>query len=127
MKGHNYGWPIAQGREQRGRFTRPVVLYEDTIAPSGTSFIKKPGSAWTGDLLIAALRGEQLRRVAFDGRRVVANEAIYKGRFGRLRTVTEGPDGALYVLTSNHEPERGASPRPGDDRVLRLVPPAAKR
>jgi glucose/arabinose dehydrogenase len=123
VKGRNYGWPIAQGREQRRPFTRPFVLFEDTIAPSGASFVTRPGSAWTGNLLIAALRGEHLRRLSFNGRRVVANEALYKGRFGRLRMVREGPDGALYVLTSNREPGRGATQAPADDRVLRIFPP----
>jgi glucose/arabinose dehydrogenase len=124
VKGRNYGWPIAQGRVQGGRFTRPLVLFEETLAPSGASFVTTPGSAWTGDLLIAALRGEQLRRIELEGTRVVTNEGLYVGRFGRLRTVREGPDGALYLLTSNREPGRGATPAPADDRVLRIVPPA---
>jgi glucose/arabinose dehydrogenase len=123
VKGRNYGWPLAQGRDQGGRFTPPHILFEETIAPSGASFATKPGSAWTGNFFIAALRGEQLRRIAFNGRRVAVNEALYKGRFGRLRAVREGPDGALYLLTSNREPGRGAAPAPADDRVLRIFPP----
>jgi len=39
--------------------------------------------------------------------------------FGRLREVQVGPDGALYVTTSNRD-GRGQV-RPGDDRVLRLL------
>jgi glucose/arabinose dehydrogenase len=39
---------------------------------------------------------------------------------GRLRDVVEGPDGALYILSSNRD-GRGA-PRPGDDHIYRLVP-----
>jgi hypothetical protein len=35
--------------------------------------------------------------------------------------VREGPDGNLYVLTSNRD-GRG-NPRQGDDRILRIVPP----
>jgi hypothetical protein len=35
--------------------------------------------------------------------------------------VVEGPDGALYALTSNRD-GRGA-PRDGDDRILRIAPP----
>jgi hypothetical protein len=41
--------------------------------------------------------------------------------------VANGPDGALYVATSNRD-GRGDT-RPGDDRILRIVeaPPAAER
>jgi glucose/arabinose dehydrogenase len=121
-RGRNYGWPEAEGRDHGGHFAAPIVLYEDGIAPSGASFVSMPGSKWTGDFLIAALVGEQLRRVSLDGRRVTGNEALFEGEFGRLRTVREAPDGSLYVLTSNRD-GRG-DPGPGDDRVLRIVPQA---
>ncbi|CAN5551449.1 PQQ-dependent sugar dehydrogenase [soil metagenome] len=122
-EGANYGWPQAEGRDHGGRFQGPLVLYEEGIAPSGASFAKLPGSAWTGDLFVAALRGEQLRRIDFEDGRVVRDEPLFLERFGRLRTVTEGPDGALYVLTSNQD-GRG-EPTSEDDRILRIVPPAS--
>jgi glucose/arabinose dehydrogenase len=101
-----------------------LVDYEDVIAPSGATFVSKPGSEWTGGFLLAALRGEQLRLVSLDGNTVKGDELLFEGRFGRLRTVVEGPDGAIYALTNNTD-GRG-SPREGDDRVLRIVPPAAR-
>lgn len=120
-RGGNYGWPRARGRSHAG-FRAPLTVYPNAIAPSGATFLTLPGSAWTGDYLFAALRGEQLRRVRLDGRRVVLNRALFSGRFGRLRTVVEAPDGSLVVLTNNRD-GRG-SPRDGDDRILRIVPPA---
>ena len=121
-RGGNYGWPEAQGDDGAPRFVPALVDYEDVIAPSGATFVSLPGSAWTGGFLLAALRGEQLRLVSLDGTRVTGDEALFEGRFGRLRTVVEGPDGAIYALTSNTD-GRG-SPREGDDRILRIVPPA---
>jgi glucose/arabinose dehydrogenase len=118
----NYGWPEAEGEDHEG-FEAPVALYDEAIAPSGATFVNLPGSEWTGDYLIGALIGEQIRRVSFDGEEVTGDEALFEGDFGRVRTVVEGPDGALYALTNNRD-GRG-DPRPGDDRVIRIVPPSA--
>jgi glucose/arabinose dehydrogenase len=121
-RGANYGWPEVEGEENRPGFVAPLAVYAEAIAPSGATFVSLPRSEWSGDYLIGALVGEQIRRVRFDGTRVTTNEALFEGRFGRIRTVVEGPDGALYALTSNRD-GRG-DPRSGDDRVLRIVPPA---
>ena len=83
----------------------------------------RPGSAWSGDYLFANLLGEQLRRLRFEGSRITADEPLLDGEFGRLRTVVEGPDGAIYVLTSNRD-GRG-DPAGDDDRILRITPPSA--
>ena len=113
VRGENYGWPNATGPDHPAPFRSPLATYS-TIAPSGATFVRQGGSAWSGDYLIGALRGQQIRRLRFDGDRVLVNEALFEGAFGRLRDVVEGPDGALYALTGN-----------GDDRILRIVPPAA--
>lgn len=120
-RGRDYGWPDVQGRQSADGVEEPAVLYEQTLAPSGATFVSLPGSSWTGDYLFAALAGEQLRRLRFDGDGTSVDEPLLEGRFGRLRTVVEGPDGALYVLTSNRD-GRGA-PASGDDRIIRVVPP----
>ena len=120
VEGRDYGWPDAQGNEGP---TPAFIDYEDVIAPSGATFVKRSGSRWTGDLLIATLRGEHLRRVTIDraGDQVTRDDPVYRGRFGRLREVVEGPDGGIYLLTSNTD-GRG-SPSRGDDRIIRVVPP----
>jgi glucose/arabinose dehydrogenase len=120
-RGANYGWPEARGEDHDG-FAAPLAVYNPSIAPSGATFVSQPGSAWSGDFLVGCLIGEQVRRLTFDGSRVTRNEALFEGDFGRIRTVVEGPDGALYLLTSNRD-GRG-SPSEGDDRVLRVVAPA---
>jgi glucose/arabinose dehydrogenase len=116
--GQNYGWPDAQGKQGPG----PALIdYPEVIAPSGATFVHKEGSRWSGDLLVAALRGEQLRRISFEGNRVTHDRILYQGKYGRLREVVEGPDGAIYLLTNNTD-GRG-TPRKGDDRIIRIVPP----
>jgi len=121
-RGGNYGWPVVIGLGTRGgRFIAPIRVYRQPIAPSGGAFVTRPGSSWTGDYVLAALRGRELRRLVIRGSRVVAEQELLQGGFGRLRTVRQGPDGKLYVLTSNRD-GRG-TPRPGDDRILRITPP----
>jgi glucose/arabinose dehydrogenase len=106
----NYGWPEVTGADH-GDFTAPLKVYESSVAPSGATF-------WRGEFWFATLRGESLRRVELDDG---SEQVLLEGEYGRLRTVRVGPDGALYVLTSNRD-GRG-SPVEGDDRVLRLTAP----
>ena len=123
--GGNYGWPLVLGDADVEGFVDPVVMWEPATPPGGIAF--------HGDYLyVATLRSEALLRIRFarsgpadPGWR--AEEIIrlfatdgYSGTYGRLRQVVAGPDGALYVLTSNRD-GRGR-PRPGDDRILRIVP-----
>lgn len=116
----NYGWPDAVGSDHDG-FEAPLTVYEESIAPSGSTFVSLPGSEWTGDYLVGALIGEQIRRLRFDGDEVTVDEPLFEGELGRVRTVVEGPDGALYALTSNLD-GRG-TPTAEDDRIVRIVPP----
>jgi glucose/arabinose dehydrogenase len=68
--------------------------------------------AWEGDLVVSTLKEEDLRRfsVSDDGD-VTYRGTLLDGRFGRLRAVVIGPDGALYVSTSNGS----------DDRIIRVT------
>jgi glucose/arabinose dehydrogenase len=112
-RGNNYGWPEVYG-DDHDSFTAPLKVYEEAVAPSGATFSR-------GDFFFATLRGEALHRVHLEGDRVVSDEPLLDGEYGRLRTVVEGPDGALYVLTSNRD-GRG-DPGDSDDRILRIAPP----
>jgi glucose/arabinose dehydrogenase len=120
-RGSNHGWPRVRGR-RHGPFTAPVQVYRRTIAPSGLAFVKRRESAWAGDLIVAALKGRQLRRLELDGRRVVRDTPLLRGRYGRLRAVVEAPDGALWVTTSNRD-MYGSPVSSADDRIVRVVPP----
>jgi len=73
-----------------------------------------------GNFFFGCLRGTRIIRVELDGRRVITQEDLLAGRYGRIREVAEGPDGYLYFSTSNRD-GRG-SPTTDDDRIIRLVP-----
>ncbi|MHB1133504.1 MAG: PQQ-dependent sugar dehydrogenase [Chloroflexota bacterium] len=119
--GNNYGWPEAQG-EQHGTFTAPLLVFNPAVAPAGAAFLAGESvPQWRDSLFFATLRGTQLHRLQLDPadpRRIVRAERLYEGEYGRLRDVVQGPDGALYLTTSNRD-GRG-SPEQRDDRILRL-------
>ena len=50
---------------------------------------------------------------------VVSHQRLFQDEFGRLRDVQTGPDGYLYLLTSNRD-SRG-HPVSSDDRIIRVV------
>jgi len=120
--GKNYGWPVIRGDDTREGMVPPILHSgeNETWAPAGATFVTR--GPWAGSLLFTGLRGQTLYRVVLDKndpRRVVELERHFARQFGRLRDVVEGPDGALYVVTSNRD-GRG-NPGPNDDRVLRIT------
>ena len=120
-EGGNYGWPEVFGSDHDD-FDAPLHVYEEAIAPAGATFVgDRENSAWTGAFAFAALRGEALHLVRFQRGKVDEDLVLLQGDYGRLRTVVVGPEGDLYVLTSNRD-GRG-DPDDGDDRILRITPP----
>jgi quinoprotein glucose dehydrogenase len=120
IKGGNYGWPLVLGAVDMEPYIDPVVFWPKPTPPAGMTFYR-------GDLYVTTLRGEALIRIGLRGKesayeaqsiqRLFASD-WFRGEHGRLRHVVEGPDGNLYVLTSNLD-GRG-TPREGDDKILCL-------
>jgi glucose/arabinose dehydrogenase len=124
VPGGNYGWPNVIGDGTGGgSYLPPIRLYVQPIAPSGATFLHHPGTAWTGQYVLAALRGSELRRLQITGGRVVSDVEMFRSRYGRLRTVREAPNGELCFMTSNRD-GRGIPTR-GDDKILCVTPPRA--
>jgi glucose/arabinose dehydrogenase len=112
--GFDGGWPDVTGNG--------IHNYTPTIAPAGCAVYQGDLIAsWQGSLLFTTLKDNDLRRLSFgpDGS-VSGEEVLFDGEFGRLRDVAVGPDGAVYLATSNRD-GRG-SPGPSDDRILRVAP-----
>ncbi|MFW5735632.1 MAG: PQQ-dependent sugar dehydrogenase [Oceanidesulfovibrio sp.] len=119
--GVNYGWPVIHHRKTREGMVAPLLEYTPAIAPAGACFYS--GDAfpdWRGSFFFANLVAQKLVRVAFDGRDVLGQEFLLVDAFGRLRDVEQGPQGHLYVLTSNTDAYGPGDPQ--GDRLLRLVP-----
>jgi glucose/arabinose dehydrogenase len=136
-KGGNYGWPEVTGGESAEGLRGPVLHSgSDTWAPAGMAYLD--GRLWFGGLAGEALYEVRNLGVEADGGAGADGEAAegsadrppplprlvrhLAGELGRIRAVRAGPDGRLWLATSNRD-GRG-SPRPGDDRVLALDPAA---
>ncbi len=120
----NYGYPVVSngdhydGRkipdhDTRPEFDEPAIWWTPVISPGdllvyrGTLF---PG--WRGDAFAAGLSSRAIIRIDVDGESAREVERYPMG--ARIRSLEEGPDGALWVL----EDER----RESTGRLLKLTP-----
>ncbi|MEZ5092544.1 sorbosone dehydrogenase family protein [Nocardioides sp.] len=129
--GANYGWDPAQGGTVGG-YDESVPMTDRQRYPDAVPAIWQSGSTtqaicadaflegdqWgslDGALVVTALKGAKLLVLRLDEAGAVTEVDVPEetnGPFGRLRAARLGPDGALYVTTSN-----------GDrDRLLRITP-----
>jgi glucose/arabinose dehydrogenase len=116
-RGANYGWPVANGATRHPRVMSPALLLPPGTEAAGLTTIADPASPLTGDLIVAALAGEDLLRVRADaaGGMHVAGRLL-QGRYGRIRQVASGTDGSLYAITDN-----GDRWAPGNDIAIRVA------
>jgi glucose/arabinose dehydrogenase len=119
--GKNYGWPEIHHTQSRAGMEAPLLEYTPACAPASAMFYS--GSvfpAFKGNFFFGCLRGTRIIRVVLDGRKVVSQENLLSGNFGRIREVAQGPDGFIYFSTSNRDGRGSAAAN--DDRIIRLVP-----
>ena len=122
--GVNHGWPvitygvnygigtqIGEGTAKPG-MAQPLYYWVPSIAPSGMTFYDGPHfPGWQGDLFVGSLKFRLLVRLEIEDDRVVHEERMLAGEFGRIRDVRQGPDGLIYLLTDE-----------SNGQLLRLVP-----
>jgi aldose sugar dehydrogenase len=124
--GGNYGWDPGPGYNEGVPMT-DLAKFPDavpakwnsggsTIAVSGVNFVRGTGwGAWDGALAVAALADQEMRMLQFNGAGNLRSDemvAELNGTYGRLRSPIQGPDGSLYLTTSNGT----------NDRILRITP-----
>lgn len=120
-KGANYGWPvitygidydgdIVSDKTHKKGMEQPVVQWTPSIAVAPAQFVdSRMFPKWRNNLLIGALKFEELRRLVIKDKEVIQQEIILKD-YGRVRDIQNGPDGALYVLLNS------------PDMILRITP-----
>jgi glucose/arabinose dehydrogenase len=120
-RGKNYGWPEIHHTQTKAGMEAPILEYTPACAPGSAMFYNGPAlPAFKGNFFFGCLRGTRVIRVVLDGRKVVSQENLFDGTYGRIREMEEGPDGFIYFSTSNRD-GRG-SPANDDDRIMRIVP-----
>ncbi len=120
-EGANYGWPeVTYGKNYNGttisEFTTkpgmkdPLHQWTPSIAPCGMSFVTGDTyPEWKGNLLVGSLKFRYVARLELNGKEVTHEEKLLEN-LGRIRSITQGPDGYIYVGTES----------PG--LVVRIVP-----
>lgn len=106
--GVNYGWPeISYGRNYNGTeltphtnkpgMAQPESQWTPSIAVCGLDvYTGDIFPEWKGKLMVGALRHETVRLVSVTGDSYVDEVTLLDG-WGRVRDVTTGSDGAIYV------------------------------
>lgn len=109
-KGKNYGWPVisyginydgsilTELTEKEG-MEQPVTYWVPSIATCGMTVVSSDKyPEWKGNILVAGLAGMQIARVELDGTKYKSQETLLKD-IGRVRQVSESPDGYIYAIT----------------------------
>ena len=124
VKGGNYGYPIVSngdhydGREipdhdTRPEFNEPAIWWTPTISPGDlVVYDGELFADWRGDAFAAGLSSRAIVRIKLDGDSATEVERYDMG--ARIRSVVEGPDGALWVLEDDRRDSQG--------RLLKLTP-----
>jgi glucose/arabinose dehydrogenase len=112
--GANYGYPVCRGPCADPRFVNPAWTSGNvTLATSGADFARGvQWGAYDGSLFVGQLKESDLRRFTLSGTVATQRDVFFNSTYGRIRTVRQGPDGSLYLTTSNGS----------GDRVIRITP-----
>lgn len=108
--GSNYGWPIVtQGtrfadRRNQASSTldtqKPVYYWVNAVEPSGLLYYTGDlFPEWQGNLFLGSLKFGKLIRLDLRDGEVFKQERLLKNRYGPIRDVAQGPDGAIFLLT----------------------------
>ena len=111
--GQNYGWPNQECNGQK-EYQDAKRCYDISIQPAGIVYYTGKLD-FNDNLVVASLRGNALFQMSTGN----DTQKIILDGLGRIREVGEGPDGYLYILTSNTDGK--GFPDKNDDKLLRIV------
>ena len=92
------------------------ICYDPSIEPGGILIYHGEKLSLDDNLVMSTLRGSNL--FSIDLEQPKSQKSILSG-IGRIRDVAQGPDGYLYVITSNTDGK--GFPTSSDDKLMRIV------
>jgi len=114
--GANYGWPlvtfgidyngeIISDRTSAPGLVDPVYKWVPSVAPSSLAAYRGDvmPENWHDGFVIGTLSGERLVHLTIADGAVTREEQFLQKKIGRIRNVTVGPDGYIYLLTDGSE------------------------
>ena len=137
--GEHHGWPVMVGAIDSPEYVDPILAFAPNSSPPGDVLFYDADlmPQFQGDLFVSVLGfqpqdRQNLMRIRFEDESQPTkptaierwfNDAEGNSVYGRLRALAVGPDGALYVGTSNHD-GRQMTPakREQPDQILRITP-----
>jgi glucose/arabinose dehydrogenase len=117
IAGKNYGWPEQQCSGDE-KFVDAIICYDPAIEPGGIVFYSGDKLEIQSDMIMASMKPENLDRLKFTGEDLEYQKSMLSG-LGRIRDISEGPDGYLYIITSNTDGK--AFPDSSDDKLVRIL------
>ncbi len=114
--GKNYGWPEEQCSGDK-IFEDALLCYDPSIEPGGILFYSGDSLDFESPFILASMRAANLYQIDFE-EGLGSQKSILSG-IGRVRDVVQGPDGSLYVITSNTDGK--GFPDSMDDKLLRIL------
>ena len=122
VKSGNYGWPLVHHKLSNDSMISPLLEFTPSIGPAEAIFYTSNVIPELKDhLLVACLRGEAILNIELKGQAVVKYDFLLQKQTGRIRALTVGTDGYIYLSTSQKDPPEG-QPGPDYDKIIRLVP-----
>ena len=117
-KGRNYGWPNVVGFCENDIVGETAFCSANNVKEPLASWNPAPGGTWApsdliwyshpsipefqNSFLVAFLKTQKLNSIRMDvsGEAITSQTDYFANRWGRIRDITTGPDGSIYIVTN---------------------------
>jgi len=115
--GSNYGWPEVQCFSKIVNLVNPLECFDPGLEPGGIIFYSGDKFDIDNQMIFATQKATNLFKVQIKDNGVNLDRIL--SGVGRIRDVGQGPDGYVYIITTNTDGK--AFPAPDDDKLLRIL------